>query len=352
MVKRSALLLLLLSLVCTAFTQDFDSLLLIQRRGDPQEKIHVHFDKSYYNPGETIWFKAYLFSGLEPSLVSRNFYAELTDEQGLVISQKTAPLVFAGANSHFDIDSAFSKPAVYFRAYTVNMLNGDTGFLYTKQIRILTAKATPARQALPPSQTTLSLLPEGGDLVEGIACTVAFKATNERGLPVTVSGSVTDNTGAKVADLNTLFNGMGSFTLLPQAGKTYTATWKAEGGKQNSTALPAAKREGVVLKIAGADNGKRFIIHRTPEAGDALKQLHVIAFMNQQLMFKADIDLRAKTTASGTFPTGEIPSGILQVTVFDKNYKPLSERVSFVNNRDYEFDGDVFVAQKDFARRG
>jgi hypothetical protein len=65
--------------------------------------------------------------------------------------------------------------------------------------------------------------------------------------------------------------------------------------------LPAAKREGVVLKIAGADNGKRFIIHRTPEAGDALKQLHVIAFMNQQLMFKADIDLRAKTTASGTF---------------------------------------------------
>jgi hypothetical protein len=101
----------------------------------------------------------------------------------------------------------------------VNMLNGDTGFLYTKQIRILTAKATPARQALLPSQTTLSLLPEGGDLVEGIACTVAFKATNERGLPVTVSGSVTDNTGAKVADLKTLFNGMGSFTLLPQPVK-------------------------------------------------------------------------------------------------------------------------------------
>jgi hypothetical protein len=31
MVKRSALLLLFLSLACTAFTQDFDSLLLIQK---------------------------------------------------------------------------------------------------------------------------------------------------------------------------------------------------------------------------------------------------------------------------------------------------------------------------------
>src|ERR1051326_8867846 len=63
-----------------AFAQKLDSLLDIQRKADPQEKIYVQFDKNYYNAGETIWFKAYLFTGNDPSEVSKNFYADLIDE--------------------------------------------------------------------------------------------------------------------------------------------------------------------------------------------------------------------------------------------------------------------------------
>ncbi|HQW93419.1 MAG TPA: hypothetical protein PKY28_09990, partial [Ferruginibacter sp.] len=43
----------------------------------PQEKIHIHFDKEFYLPGETIWFKAYLFEENLPSERSTNFYAAL-----------------------------------------------------------------------------------------------------------------------------------------------------------------------------------------------------------------------------------------------------------------------------------
>ncbi|MDQ6609436.1 MAG: hypothetical protein M3Y85_06420, partial [Bacteroidota bacterium] len=56
---------LLLLVGHSAFSQSLDSLFDIQRTADPQEKIYMQFDKSYYNPGETIWFKAYLFSGIE-----------------------------------------------------------------------------------------------------------------------------------------------------------------------------------------------------------------------------------------------------------------------------------------------
>src|SRR6476620_4989850 len=89
--------------------QNIDSLLGAYRQVDPQEKVYVHFDKNYYNPGETIWFKAYIFAGIDPSETSKNFYAELVDEQGNVFSQKTAPIAFSGASGSFDLDSSLSK---------------------------------------------------------------------------------------------------------------------------------------------------------------------------------------------------------------------------------------------------
>src|SRR5882757_1900197 len=77
----------------TAQNQNVDSLLNIWRTASPQEKVYVHFDKYYYNPGETIWYKAYIFAGLEPSVSSKNFYAELIDETGSVLNRKISPVV-------------------------------------------------------------------------------------------------------------------------------------------------------------------------------------------------------------------------------------------------------------------
>jgi hypothetical protein len=39
--------------------QRFDTLLTRLDAEYPQEKLYCQFDKAVYNPGETIWFKAY-----------------------------------------------------------------------------------------------------------------------------------------------------------------------------------------------------------------------------------------------------------------------------------------------------
>src|SRR6185369_1148515 len=55
----------------------------------PQEKVYLHFDRSYYTSGEKIWFKVYLTSGAnhKPSGLSRTVYAELINEQGHLVDQ-------------------------------------------------------------------------------------------------------------------------------------------------------------------------------------------------------------------------------------------------------------------------
>ena len=121
-----------------ADAQNIDSLLSIFKQADPQEKMYIHFDKNYYNPGETIWFKAYIFDGLERALTPRNFYAELVDEAGNVINHVTAPVGESSAAGSITLAPNFSKNLLYFKAYTYAMLNGDTNFLYVKPIKIIT----------------------------------------------------------------------------------------------------------------------------------------------------------------------------------------------------------------------
>jgi len=335
-----------------ARAQNMDSLINLQREADPQEKVYVHFDKNYYNPGETIWFKAYIFAGLDPSVSSKNFYAELLDENGNIIDRKTAPISGSGASASFDIPEKIAKPLLYFRAYTVGMLNSDTAFVFLKPISILIPAVAVAARPKESAAATIVFLPEGGDLVTGLSTVVAFKVAGTKETPLNASGIIKDNEGNKVSDFTTLLNGMGVFWITPLSGKTYAAVWKDENGKSYTTPLPTVKPHGVTLQIKDEGTSKRFVIQRTEEVTPSEKMLHMVATMNQHLVFSADINLSVKKSTTGLLPAKDLPSGILQITIFDQNYKPLAERVSFVNNHDYEFDADAFIPQKSLAKRG
>lgn len=65
-----------------------DTLLLNYRKMDTREKAYVHFDRSLYNPGETIWFKAYLSSGSSRSELSTTLYAEIRSDSGALLEKK------------------------------------------------------------------------------------------------------------------------------------------------------------------------------------------------------------------------------------------------------------------------
>src|SRR5688572_28685271 len=126
--KRSLPLLLLffsLSFFSLAQSQVFDSVLKVLDTRYPQEKLYLHFDKSYYNPGETIWFKAYIFASNIPSSISTTIYAELIDDKGKIVERKTAPVVMSSAAAAFDLSPSITSSVVYVRAYTDWMLNFD-----------------------------------------------------------------------------------------------------------------------------------------------------------------------------------------------------------------------------------
>ncbi|MGB8194822.1 MAG: hypothetical protein WCF67_23005, partial [Chitinophagaceae bacterium] len=214
MKRFTFLILLLAASLCSSsiYAQRFDSLLNVLDTRYPQEKIYVHFDRSLYSPGETIWFKAYLFSGIFPSLISKTVYTELVDEQGKVLQRKTAPVLASSAAAAFDLPADLKSPMVYVRAYTRWMLNFDTAFLFVKAIPITGKNKTTTPASAPAA--FLQFFPEGGDLVTGLESRIAFKATDNRGLPIVVKGEVVSSSGKKIP-FASRHDGMGYLMLNP-----------------------------------------------------------------------------------------------------------------------------------------
>ncbi len=264
----------------------------------------------------------------------------MIDKDGTVLQRKVYPLTQASAAGDFLIPDNFKPSRLTVRCYTTWMLNFDTTFLFKKSIEIVSkdGKAAPELLLTVARQITLGFFAEGGDLVNGIESTVAFKATDNNGKPVFVEGNIRNDKGANVVKFTTQHDGMGKFNLTPQAGEIYSAIWKDDRGVQQTTTLPAAKNEGVVIGVSGAGDKKIFILKRSADVPPTLKNLYVEAHLAQELVYKAKVPLVNSFMNSGSIKVADLPAGILQITVFSEDWKPVAERIVIVNNDNYEFD--------------
>jgi hypothetical protein len=136
--SRSLLLMLvgIVYAIGTAQAQAIESLLKEYDAKVPQEKIHIHFDNSLYTPGQTIWYKAYVLKGNEPSDLSKNLYIDWFDEKGKFVDRLIAPIVGSTASGSFTVPAKYTGTQLQVLAYTKWMLNFDSAFLFHKNIPV------------------------------------------------------------------------------------------------------------------------------------------------------------------------------------------------------------------------
>lgn len=332
-----------------AAAQQLDSIINIAETNFPQEKVYVQTDRSVYAGGETVWFKAYITADNMSSPLCKTLYAELITDKGTVLQRRTMPIVLAGAASDFVLPDSLNDARLYIRAYTQWMLNFDSSLLCVKPIYVIPKKAAVKKNASP--VYSLTVFPEGGDLVENIESFIAFKAVDQDGIPVNVKGDIINNQNKKVTSFSSVHDGMGSFVLTPVTGETYKAVWKDKNGKPHETALPAAKKQGVVIHTSIIDNKLNFTLHRPEQAEEAFTRFTIIAQMHQRIMYGATINLTQKTTVTAPLDTDSIPDGILQITVLNGQMQPVAERLVFVNNNSYSFITDLHMAEQNMNKR-
>ncbi|HEX8277945.1 MAG TPA: hypothetical protein VF540_04590, partial [Segetibacter sp.] len=307
--------------------QGLDSMIKVYSEQLPEQKVHVHFDKDVYMAGETIWFKAYLFSGFSLAAISRNFYAELINDKGIVLQRKVYPVIESASVGNFDIPDSMPAGNLIYRGYTTWMLNFDTAFIFQKNL-VITDKngvADNKKSVTNAVKTTLlQFFPEGGNLVNALESVVAFKANDELGLPAFVKGNIVNSKGTVITTFSSQHDGMGTFVLTPVLNETYQAVWTDVAGKQQTTPLPQAKAQGCVLKMSGLGDKKVFTLNRTTEVPAEWKNVNIVALLGQERVYNAKANLEATQVTSGAIPVTDFPSGILQVTVFSEQWEPIA----------------------------
>src|SRR5688500_8631962 len=313
------------------------------------ERIYIHYDKSAYSVGETIWFKVYMINEVAPADESKTLYIDWIDDKGNLVLHAVSPMVEGITGGQFEIPADYKGKSVHVRAYTKWMLNFDSAFLYNKEIPVLTSERTPAdakNKVIP----TIRFFPEGGDIIAGIPNKIAFKANDQWGRPVKIKGTVINSQGKTQDNINTIHDGMGYFFLTPESGLTYTAKWKDEKGVEHNTELPKIKSDGATLKVEISGTNRIFSVACSPGMMNTMDSVYLVGTIYQHPAFKV-----ARATGSGpikgTIPTSGLPSGILTITLFDKNWKPLAERITYINNKEYFFKPEMEVQRWGLNKR-
>ncbi|MGZ8523088.1 MAG: hypothetical protein ACXWV1_01610 [Chitinophagaceae bacterium] len=312
------------------------------------ERVYIHYDKAGYTAGETIWFKAYMMNEVVPAHESKTLYIDWIDDKGNLLLHAVSPLVDASTSGQFELPPDYKGKSLHVRAYTKWMLNFDSAFLYNKEIPVLTnaRSAADSKNKIIPS---IRFFPEGGDLVSGISNKIAFKANDQWGRPVKAKGIIINSQGKTEDKITTIHDGMGYFFLTPKSGLTYTARWKDEKDVEHNTALPKIKADGAALQIEISGNNRLFSVTCSPGLISAMDTVHLVGTVYQHLAFK--ISRATALPIKGTIPVTDLPSGILTITLFDKNWRPLAERITYINNNEYSFQPEMEVQRWGLNKR-
>ena len=346
-------------------------------RAIPQEKVFVHMDNTCYFLGDTIWYAAYTRRtdrGL-PSGVSGVLYVELWNQEGYLVERQMLEMHQGRGHGCFALADTLYGGFYELRAYTRWQLNwGITEkehtpyaeqWFYSKAMaeefyrdyeklysRVFPVYDKPERageyfhdmtsrplrryfkSAAEEPQPQLSLFPEGGALVAGVQCRLAFEAATEAGEALEGRVALSDAQGQVVAEAATGARGRGLLTLTPTAGASYKATFTAADGRSTSQTTERVAPDGVALTVSR--EGDKYFFDVRPQGTAASKELGLTVMCEGVVVQSEAIAPTSEPArlqfAPNALAEGQtaLSAGVHQVTVFDADGRVWADRLFFV----------------------
>ena len=295
----------------------------------PQEKLHLHTDKDSYIAGDTIWLRAHCADAAthRPIAASRYVYVELRDDRGSLVRRiklLSRDSVYSG---YLPTQSLERFGDYSLTAYTLYMRNPGPEYFFKKPLTIRpyresrrTQRNTSVRKV---SDFDVSFFPEGGYLIDGYDCCVAFKALGDDGGSVEVTGVVKNDRDETVDTLRTLHGGMGCLRFTAHTGERYYAECTMAGGKTERFELPASNNLACVLRVLQTERDFTVMV----QSGRPLpKGLRLLVHCRGNLCYFREWN---DDLPSLIFERDKLPGGVLQILLLDKAGNALSERLVF-----------------------
>jgi hypothetical protein len=330
----------------------------------PQEKVYLHFDNTGYYLGETIWFKAYVVNAdnLRSDSKSRVLYVELLSARGTLLETKKLKIENGQCHGEFYLQTLNHDYYAGFyeiRAYTKWMLNFGAETIFSrvfpvfnppekmgdysssnmeegydvKRLNLPTERKKPKKM----KRVNFDFYPEGGNLIIGLSNRIVFKATNENGQGINVTGELQNAKGESVKSFSSLHNGMGAFEYIPDGSKNKVkVTYQ---GKNHYFELPKSILGGYCLKINSLlQNDLILQIEKSIDIPTVPLGLSIMC-RGEGVFFRM-LQVDAATFVL-KIPKRELPVGVNQFTLFDAKGEVFAERLVFITPKQNEHFGPI-----------
>ena len=348
----------------TPFAQYMERLSAFGQR-IPQEKVFIHMDNTCYFLGDTIWFSAYTRETAtgKPSPLSKVLYVELLNHDGYLVERKLIELNKGRGEGFF----ALNQPVMYggfyeLRAYTRWQLNWgvyehkhsrlagewfltkalekeyyrDYHKLYSRVFPVYDRPEDPENPErfmttrimrrkfkdednIDKREPTLTLFPEGGNLVAGIPCRVAYEAVWNDGEWLEGTLQVAGQS------VPVVHRGRGVFTITVKEGEEAEAVFLTKDGQSVKARLPQPRKEGAALSVS--EETDKWNIRVALSAGIHPDSVGMTVMHEGRLSHFRPMKEREN---SFVFGAEELKPGVNQVTVFDTKGGILADRLFFV----------------------
>ena len=327
----------------------------------PQEKVYLEFDNTAYFQGDVIWFKAFVTHATTLRYApSKVLYVDLLAPNGDIIRRQKLKVVAGQADGAFALwvtgtaqtrekYGVVEYPSGFYeiRAYTQNMLDFSHEAIFS---RVLPVYAKPTREGdyshskvLPKDENklladhrggnesnktddriNLSFYPEGGSLIAGLPCNVAFKAIGPNGLAQ--DGAIVFRN--RTDTVYTVHEGMGQFTIVPDGNET--VLFLSDDGQSHRFSLPQSVRSGYSM-IASATSDTLCTVQLRHTADLSAQHIGMAVTCRGDLVDFLEInDCPADTTLN--IDCSGWPLGVCRMTFYDQNGRILTSRSLFHNN--------------------
>ncbi len=271
----------------------------------------VEFDKPFYRPGENVTVRVKTSLDTGSPLPDVDFRYEVSTDKSYKRGVASTDKKGEGAVSFvFPREKNFSQPT-----FRISKKNEDQ----INEVLVV----VPTNMA----DIDLGFFPEGGDLVNDLRSQVGFKAVDENGYPVDIKADILNQDGKIIKQITSTHHGMGAFFMMPLAGQSYSARITSPAGIQKVYQLPMAKKTGFVLNKSRVtnENIEMKVLSSFPD-----KELIYLTVKVRGLIYWS-VQGKVKANTEVKIPLKDLPQGIARITLFDKTYKPVAERLVYVD---------------------
>lgn len=222
------------------------------------------------------------------------------------------------------------------------------------ELTVLTPQDQTIRKVIPLKTTSdtpsIQFFPESGHLVAGHLTKVGFKALRPEGVGIGAVGYLEDNNGIRIAEFETAYAGMGSFSFIPQAGSTYTAKVTYADSSRAEQELPQVLASGYALSVNNELEKQVFV---QAFASDDLVKGQQLALVLQRngTVFYASKGKLTKNELVFSIPREYLPVGVVQLTLLSPEMKPLAGRAIFNTNEQFLLPLSVSTDQEVYGAR-